>query len=132
LFSLWELTVTKSICLAAAMGLTLAVAGCTTPAAPVAQKGDMLAAAGFQVRKADSPHRVAQMQRLPPNQVVTRVRNGQKVYLYSDPAGCNCVYLGMQQNWDAYQQQRAARRMAQEEISAAESQAEWDFGAWGW
>jgi hypothetical protein len=56
LLSLWELTVTKPIRLLAAVGLTLAVAGCTTPAAPVAQKGDMLAAAGFQVRVADSPH----------------------------------------------------------------------------
>ena len=126
------MTVTKPICLLAAVAFMLAVAGCTTPPTQVAQKGDMLAAAGFQVRKADSPHRVDQMKRLPPNQFVTRVRNGQKVYLYSDPSGCNCVYLGMQQNWDAYQQQLAARRMAQEEISTAESQAEWDFGAWGW
>jgi hypothetical protein len=40
--------------------------------------------------------------------------------------------LGTQQNWDVYQEQRAARRMAKEEIAAAETQAEWDFGAWGW
>ena len=92
----------------------------------------MLAAAGFQVRVADSPHRVDQMKRLPPNKFVSRVRNGQPVYLYSDPAACNCVYLGTQQNWDVYQQQLAARRVAKEEVSAAESQAEWDFGAWGW
>jgi hypothetical protein len=115
-----------------AASLLLAAAGCAAPPTPVAQKGEMLAAAGFQVRVADSPHRVEQMKRLPPNTVVTRVRNGQKVYLYSDPPGCNCVYLGTQQNWDAYQQQRAAHRMAKEEVSAAEEQAEWDFGAWGW
>jgi hypothetical protein len=126
------MTVTKPICLLAAMGLMLAVAGCATPPAQVAKKGDMLVAAGFQVRVAASQHRVAQMNQLPPNKVVTRVRNGQNVYLYSDPAACNCVYLGTQQNWDAYQQQRAARQMAKEEISAAETQAEWDFGAWGW
>jgi aconitase B len=127
------MTVKKSISLLAAVGLMLAIAGCTTPTAQVAQKGDLLAAAGFQVRVADSPHRVDQMKRLPPNKFVTRVRNGQKVYLYSDPLACNCVYLGTQQNWDGYQQQLAARQMAkEEEISAAESQAEWDFGAWGW
>jgi hypothetical protein len=122
-------TLTKPIRLLAAMGFLLAIAGCTAPTAPVAQKGDMLAAAGFQVRVADSPHRVDQMKRLPPNKFVSRVRNGQPVYLYSDPAACNCVYLGTQQNWDVYQQQLAARRMAKEEVSAAESQAEWDFGA---
>ena len=91
---------TKPICLLAAMGFLLAIAGCGTPP--------------------------------PPNKFVSRVRNGQPVYLYSDPAACNCVYLGTQQNWDVYQQQLAARRMAKEEVSAAESQAEWDFGAWGW
>src|SRR6266403_3338755 len=129
-FSIGSMTVTKPICLLAAVGLVLAIAGCSTPASQVAQKGDMLATAGFQVRVADSPHRVDQMKRLPPNKFVSRIRNGQKVYLYADPSGCNCVYLGSQQNWDAYQQQLAARQMAQErEISAAESQAEWDFGA---
>jgi hypothetical protein len=112
-----------------AAGLLLAAAGCATPPVP---RGDMLVAAGFQVRVADSPHRVDQMKRLPPNKFVTRVRNGQTVYLYSDPPGCNCVYLGTQQNWNAYQQQRAARQMAKEEVTAAEEQAEWDFGAWGW
>ena len=128
------MTVTKPICRLATVGLMLPIAGCgATPTAQVAQKGDVLAAAGFQVRVADSPHRVAQMKQLPPNKFVARVRNGQKVYLYSDPLGCNCVYLGMQQNRDAYQQQLAAQQMArEEEVSAAESQAEWDFGAWGW
>jgi hypothetical protein len=126
------MTVTKPICLLAAVGLMLGISACATSPAQVAQKGDMLKAAGFQVRVADSPHRVAQMNQLAPNKVVTRVRNGQKVYLYSDPASCNCVYLGTQQNWDVYQEQRAARRMAKEEIAAAETQAEWDFGAWGW
>jgi hypothetical protein len=127
------MTVMKPTCLLAAIGLLLAIAGCAAPPTQVAQRGDMLTAAGFQVRVADSPHRVDQMKRLPLNQFVTRVRNGQKVYLYSDPPGCNCVYLGTQQNWDAYQQQLAARQMAREDaISAAESQAEWDFGAWGW
>jgi hypothetical protein len=70
------MTVTKPICLLAAMGLMLVVAGCATPPVQVAQKGDMLAAAGFQVRVADSPHRVAQMNRLPPNKDVTRIVTG--------------------------------------------------------
>src|ERR1700737_1400868 len=126
------MTVTKPICLLAAVDLVLAIAGCATPTSQVAQKGDMLAAAGFQVRVADSPHRVDQMKRLPPNKFVSRVRNGQPVYLYSDPAACNCVYLGTQQNWDVYQQQLAPRRRENEGVSAAGSQGEWDFGAWGW
>ena len=49
------MSVTKPICLLAAVGLVLAIAGCATPTSQVAQKGDMLATAGFQVRVADSP-----------------------------------------------------------------------------
>jgi len=123
---------TKLIRLAAVAGLTLGIAGCATPPAQVAQKGDLLTDAGFQVRIADSPHRIEQMKRLPPNKFVTRVRNGQLVYLYADPYSCKCVYFGTKQNWDAYRQAMAAQQIAKEnEMSAAESREEMDFELWG-
>jgi hypothetical protein len=81
-----------------AVTLLLGVAGCVSPQQQVAQKEDLLAAAGFQVRPADSPHRVAAMKRLPPNKFVAKVVNGNPVYLYADPLDCNCVYFGTQQN----------------------------------
>jgi len=123
--------VTKLIRLAAAAGLALGIAGCASPSPQVAQKGDLLTDAGFMVRIADSPHRVEQMKRLPPNKFVTRVRNGQLVYLYADPMACRCVYFGTQQNWDAYRQAVAAQQIAKEnEMSATEMREDWDFGLW--
>ena len=53
-----------------AVALMLGIAGCVSPQQQVGQKEDLLAAAGFQVRPADSPHRVAAMRRLPPNKFV--------------------------------------------------------------
>ena len=120
-------------CLWTAGALALGVAGCVSPQQQVAQKEDLLAAAGFQVRPADSPHRVAAMKRLPPNKFVTKVVNGNPVYLYADPLDCNCVYFGTQQNWDAYKQEMLAQQLADEaQMTAIMTQQDWDWGPWGW
>ena len=92
---------TKLIFWGAIVGLILGVAGCVNPQQQAAQKEDLLAAAGFQVKIADTPQRLAAMKRLPPNKFVTKVVNGQPVYLYADPLVCKCVYFGTQQNWAA-------------------------------
>jgi hypothetical protein len=123
----------KLTCLWIAGTLALGVAGCISPQQQVAQKEDLLAAAGFQVRLADSPHRVEAMKRLPPNKFVTKVVNGNPVYLYADPLDCDCVYFGTQQNWDAYRQEVFARQLANEaQMTAIVNQEAWDWGPWGW
>jgi hypothetical protein len=123
----------KSIALCAAAAFVLMAAGCESPQQQVSQKEDLLAAAGFQVRPADSPHRVAAMKRLPPNKFVLKVRDGYPIYLYADPLDCNCVYFGSQQNWDAYKQEMFAKQLADEaQMTAILSQEEWDWGPWGW
>jgi hypothetical protein len=125
--------VTKPISYAAIVGLVLGVTACTTPQQQVAQKEDLLAAAGFQVRVADSPHRIAAMKSLPPNKFVERVRNGQPVYQYADPLVCRCVYFGTQQNWDAYRQEMFQQQLASEaQMSAIMNEESWDWGPWGW
>ena len=123
---------TKLIAFCALTAL-LAVSGCASQQQLVGQKEDLLAAAGFQVRIADSPHRLAAMRRLPPNKFVTRVVNGQPVYLYADPLVCSCVYFGTQQNWAAYRQEVLAQQLADEaQMTALMYQSDWDWGPWGW
>ena len=123
---------TKSIAFWALTGL-LAITGCASQQQLVGQKEDLLAAAGFQVRIADSPHRLAAMRSLPPNKFVTKVVNGQPVYLYADPLVCRCVYFGNQQNWAAYRQEVLAKQLADEaQVTALMYQSAWDWGPWGW
>jgi hypothetical protein len=125
--------VLKSTWLWTAGALALGVAGCVSPQQQVAQKEDLLAAAGFQVRPADSPHRIEALRRLPPNKFITKVANGNPVYLYADPLDCNCVYFGTQQNWDAYKQEMFAKQLADEaQMTAIMTQGDWDGDPWGW
>ncbi len=116
----------------AAAVLALGAAACASPSAQVGQKEDLLAAAGFQVRPADSPHRVASMKRLPPNRFVTKIVHGNPLYLYADPLVCRCVYFGTQQNWDAYRQEIFAQQLAnQAQMTAILNEEEWDIEPWG-
>jgi hypothetical protein len=128
-----SIAVTKLSAYGALAALALIVAGCASPQEQVAQKEDLLAAAGFQVRIADTPQRLAAMKRLPPNKFITRVVNGQPIYQYADPMVCRCVYFGTQQNWAAYRQEVFARQLANEaQMTAMMNQEAWDWGPWGW
>jgi hypothetical protein len=124
---------TKSLSHTAIVGFLLGIAGCTTPQQQVSQKEDLLSAAGFQVRIADSPQRIAALKSLPPNKFVTRVKSGQLIYQYADPLVCRCVYFGTQQNWAAYRQEVFQQRLADEaQMTAIMNQESWDWGPWGW
>ena len=124
---------TRFVSVLAGAGLMLGVTACASPQQQAAQKEDLLAAAGFQVRIADTPQRLAAMKRLPPNKFVTRVVNGQPVYLYADPLVCRCVYFGGQQNWAAYRHEVFAKQLADEaQMTAMMNQEAWEWGPWGW
>jgi hypothetical protein len=127
-----DIAVTKLIAFCSLAGL-LAVAGCASQQQLVGQKEDLLAAAGFQIRVADNPHRLTAMRNLPPNKFVTRIVNGQPVYLYADPLVCRCVYFGTQQNWAAYRQEVFAKQLADEaQMTAIMNESDWEWGPCGW
>jgi hypothetical protein len=113
----------------------LLLSGCTTPTQRTEKKENLLAAAGFVQRPADTPARQAEIARLPPGQVVRTVRGSEVVYLYSDPNVCQCLYVGSQQAWASYQRERLQLRLANEEKEAAEmnenASMSWDWGPWG-
>ena len=56
----------------------------------------MLAAAGFRV--ADTPERVAELR--------SHSQNGAVSYVFADPVGCHCVYVGGGREYQEYQRLR--------------------------
>jgi hypothetical protein len=49
----------------------------------------LLAAAGFVMRPADTAERQERLKALPPYQLESRTKDGKVVYTYADPGGCN-------------------------------------------
>jgi hypothetical protein len=92
-----------------------------------------LAAAGFTMKPADTPERLAKLQALPVRQIVPQSKDGETVYVYADPDFCKCLYAGRQEQYDRYQRLALERQIAQERVAAAEmnEDAAMDWGLWG-
>src|SRR5579885_729823 len=80
--------------------LLAALPACVSTQQRVAQKEDQLAAAGFEVKPANTPEREQMLRRLPPNRFVQRVHGDNVHYVYADPIVCNCLYVGTQQAYN--------------------------------
>lgn len=85
-----------------------------TPQEAVQEKQDLLAAAGFYASAANSPTLIAAMKRLPPNRCVHQASGVAVVYVYADPARCQCVYFGNQAAWSNSRAAVFAKQLADE------------------
>jgi hypothetical protein len=52
--------------------------------------------AGFKMREANTPERLARLRTLPPQKFVRREKNGVPYYLFADPDYCKCLFIGDQ------------------------------------
>lgn len=115
----------------AALGLVLlSTAACQTA---VQNKENMLSAAGFQFRPADTPVKLAAIKTLPPHRFVQQTSNGQPIWVYADPTICVCLYVGNQQAWQTYRQMVFQQNIANEQqMTAMMAQPfAFDYGMWG-
>ena len=116
----------------------VALGACASVQSRVARKENLLSAAGFDVKPANTPRREAELKRLPPNKFVRQAKDDHELYLYADPVVCNCLYVGDQKAYDAYKQEVFQRQLADEQQMTAETYTGpwywggWTWGPWGW
>ena len=116
----------------ALLAATVLSSGCISAQQRVANKEDLLSAAGFDARPANTPRRIALLRSLPPDKFVRQVHNDSITYVFADPVVCGCLYIGDQQAYGRYQQDVFQRRLAdQQQMTAEMNQADWDWGPWG-
>ena len=76
------------------VGLSVAVmlTGCAAIQRSEARSTEqLLAAAGFVMRPADTAERQQHLAALPPYRLEGRTKDGKVVYTYADPGGCQCL-----------------------------------------
>jgi len=115
-----------------ATALLALMAGCATTQTSIEDKRSMLVAAGFKTVTPKTPAQQQKLQQLQVGQVAQVQKNGKTYYVVADPPQ-NVVYVGGPQQYQAYQQLRAQRQLAQENLETAEmyQDAAMDWGAWG-
>jgi hypothetical protein len=129
-----------SIFLRAAITALAAAALCscaTLREAEIRQTEEMLAAAGFTMKPADTPDKIFDLANLPPYKPIAQRRNGDIYYVYADPGVCRCVWVGDQQQYSQFQRLRLQKRIADEQLMAAQSSENamlhWDlWRPWPW
>ncbi len=98
------------------VGAVLTTAGC----ANMEQKKDLLSAAGFRVKEANTPERRESLNTLPPHQLTRTELNGREVWVYADPEVCNCLYVGTPSEYQEYQNLNTRREIARDRLTAAQ------------
>ena len=110
--------------------VALSLAGCAgLQSADTASAERALTAAGFRPQPADTPEKLAQLQSLTPRRVLLRHPQGDEPhYVYADPKGCACLYVGGEEQYQALRRNEAA---AIDRFFAVEGSGDsMDWGLW--
>lgn len=115
------------------VGLGIVMAGC---AARAIETERLLAAAGFQMKLADTPEKLAHVETLTQRQLVPHQRDDKIYYVYADANYCKCVYVGTAEAYQQYQKLALQKKIAEQQLQAAEMNQDaamnWNmWGPWG-
>ena len=93
----------------------------------------LLAAAGFQMRLADTPERMAHLSTMTQRQLVPEMQDGSLRYVYADDKYCKCVYVGTEKAYQRYERFALKQRVANSQLEAAQmnEDASMNWGMWG-
>ena len=124
-----------SVMMIGATVLLALMAGCATTTTSTQEKASMLVAAGFKTITPKTAAQQQKLQQLQTGQVATVQKSGRTYYIVADPPR-NVVYVGGPTEYQAYEQLRAQRQLAQENLQTAamyqDTAMQWDtWGGWG-
>jgi hypothetical protein len=88
------------------------------------KKENILADAGFKLIAANTPERIQALNNLPPGKISKVDRDGTTYYVYPDAAGCRCLRVGREEQYQRYVKMASARNAGVLETTGADTQSE--------
>ena len=123
--------------------LTIVLGACASSANDKAIEVERsLAAAGFQVKLADTPEKLAHLKELGQRRLIPTNKDNKVVYFYADAESCKCLYVGSEADYQEYQrmaiqqdivkeQRQTAEAASQASMAAMNAQLNWSmWGPW--
>ncbi|HKC10326.1 MAG TPA: hypothetical protein VKJ67_25860 [Methylomirabilota bacterium] len=99
----------------------IALAGCASYAERYAQSNEQgLATAGFEVRLADTPEKLAALEALTQRKILVYERPDRLYFVWPDARFCKCLYLGNEAQYQEYARLGFEQKLERERITAAE------------
>ncbi|HPD46501.1 MAG TPA: hypothetical protein P5279_08130 [Anaerohalosphaeraceae bacterium] len=113
------------------MGVLIGVlAGLSGCGGEVKETENMLSAAGFQMKTAETPQQVEHLESMPQHKLLRHEKDGKPVFIYADAKYCDCMYVGDEAARQRYEKMAVEKQIADEQMMAAEDY-EMDWGPWG-
>ena len=91
----------------------------------------LLAAAGFQMRPADSAERQQDLANMPPHTIVAHRAGAATLYTYADAQNCRCLYVGGAKAYAEYRRLEASEEIARDMSAASMNAASTNWDVWG-
>jgi len=114
--------------------ILLGLSGCATiRAGEIRSTEEVLAAAGFERKPADTPAKASHLEALPTGKVLLRERmNGTRHYVYADTTVCKCLWVGTPAEYAQYEK-LVAKQSAADKAAMVQNEASnpWDWALWG-
>lgn len=120
--------------LLAAVTLAATLAGCAAIKRQEAKgTDDLLTAAGFQIKPADTPARAQELAAMPPLKMMRQTDGDKIIYTWADPYECQCLMVGGPKEYAEFKRLAIGQEIADENMEAAEAEedAAMDWGLWG-
>lgn len=103
------------------LAVTLVLAGCASRERRYAVANEQgLAAAGFQMRLADTPAKQAHLQAMTQRKILVYKIQNQLVYVWADSQVCQCLYVGNEAQFQTYERLGVEQKLGLERQTATE------------
>lgn len=110
-----------------------ALSGCSALLARgAASTEELLPAAGFQKRQADSADQARSLASMPPFKLVVRDMGRDVAYTYADPVNCRCLCIGGPTEYLKYQRLATERNITDGQLWPEDDGMDWGLWGGGW
>jgi hypothetical protein len=94
---------------------------------------ELLAAAGFTMKPADTPEKFAKLQAMEQHKILAHSMDDGVYFTYADAEDCRCLFAGDQAAYQRFHELAVKKEIAQDIREAAEARerAAMDWGYWG-
>ena len=94
---------------------------------------ELLSAAGFRMKIADTPEKLAHLKSMQQRTFLTHSKDGYVYYSYADAEFCKCLYMGTEGNYRDFSHLYIQQNNAETNLEAAEmnQDAAMNWGPWG-
>jgi hypothetical protein len=118
--------VLNSISLLVAIGLLIACA-------EIQEKEQLLSAAGFSMKYADTPEKLEHLKQQEQHKIIPYIKGGKSYFVYADSINCQCMYVGDDTAFQQFNSLQVQHDIANQQRITAEMNQEWEMngGRWG-